>query len=82
MSDPVGALSGAVFEGLVRIKEIGPRGMITLKGDLSSAKLQKAMAKLAGVSFPEARGAACADDRDVLWMAPDEVLLLVPRLPS
>lgn len=79
MSDPVGALPGAGFEGLARIEEIGPRGMIMLKGDLSSSALKTAVTGLAGVDFPGQRGANCAGDRALLWMAPDELLLLVPR---
>ena len=79
MSDPVSALPGAGFEGLARIEEIGPRGMIMLKGDLSSSKLRKVTTRLTGVEFPDQRGANCAGETGLLWMAPDELLLLVPR---
>jgi sarcosine oxidase subunit gamma len=79
MSEPVSPLGGATFEGLARITELPPRGMVTLKGDLSSAKLRTAAAKLAGVDFPGPRGAALGQERALLWMAPDEVMVLLPR---
>ena len=79
MSDPVTALGGASFAGLVRIAEMPPRGMITLKGDLSSANLKTAATKLAGVDFPGLRGVLVDGERGLLWMAPDEVMLLLPR---
>lgn len=79
MSDPVSPLGGARFEGLVRVTELPPRGMVTLKGDLSSPKLRSATAKLAGVDFPGVRGATLAGERGLLWMAPDEVMVLLPR---
>jgi len=79
MSDPVPELGGARFEGLVRIAEMPPRGMITLKGDLASAKLKTAAAKLADVDFPGPCGAVVNGDRGLLWMAPDEIMVLLPR---
>ena len=79
MSDPVSALPSAVFEGLARIEEIGPRGMVMLKGDLSSTALKDVTTGLTGVDFPGQRGANCAGETGLLWMAPDELLLLVPR---
>lgn len=79
MSDPVSALPGAGFEGLARVEEIGPRGMITLKGDLSSEVLRGVAAEVTGVDVPGQRGASVAGEAGLLWMAPDELLLLVPR---
>lgn len=79
MSDPVSALGGAGFAGLVRISELPPRGMITLKGDLASEQLTAAATGLAGVEFPGPRGAVVDGERGLLWMAPDEVMVLLPR---
>jgi sarcosine oxidase subunit gamma len=79
MSDPVPALGGVSFDGLVRITEVAPRGMITLKGDLGSARLVKACTDLAGVEFPGRRQARLDGAKGLLWMAPDEVLVLVPH---
>lgn len=79
MSDPVSALGGARFHGLVDIAELPPRGMVTLRGDLSAAKLRKAAAALAGVDFPGPRGASVSGERGLLWLSPDEVMVLLPR---
>ena len=79
MPDLQSALAGAEFDGAIRIEETGLRGMITLRGDLAAAKLKKAASGIAGVDFPGQGEAACAEDRGILWMAPDEVLVLVPH---
>jgi sarcosine oxidase subunit gamma len=72
-------MAGAAFEGLVRVTAMPPRGMITLRGDLSAARLRSAATKLAGVEFPCPRGAEVDGERGLLWMAPDEVMVLLPR---
>jgi sarcosine oxidase subunit gamma len=79
MSDPAGALGGARFHGLVDIAELPPRGMITLRGDLSTPALGKAASDLAGVDFPGQRGASVKGERGLLWLSPDEVMVLLPR---
>lgn len=78
MSEAESALGGAAFEGLVRIEDAGLRGMITVRGDLSSTALKEAVTSVAGVGFPDRRGANCVGDRGLLWMSPDELLVLVP----
>ncbi|MGR3380616.1 MAG: sarcosine oxidase subunit gamma, partial [Roseovarius indicus] len=42
MSDAVSALKGASFDGTVTVRDAGLQGMITLRGDLGSAKMTKA----------------------------------------
>jgi len=76
MSDAVSALQGARYEGFARIEEAGLRGMVTLRGDLGSAKLKKAVSAVAGVKFPGRRGAVLDGDNGLCWMSPDELLLL------
>lgn len=78
MSEAVSALKGAISEGFVRVEECGLVGMITLRGDLGSAKLKKAVASVAGVDLPSRGHVARADDMAVAWMSPDELLLMVP----
>lgn len=78
MSEPVLPLGGAQYEGLVDVREIGPQGMVTLRGDLSSATLQKAVTDLTGVKMPGQRGANTSGESGLLWMSPDELLILVP----
>ena len=79
MSDPVSPLGGASFDGLIRITENGPRGMITVRGDLSSAKLEKAVVTTAGLSMPARSGAVIGGERGLCWMSPDELLFLLPH---
>ncbi|SNS76507.1 sarcosine oxidase subunit gamma [Antarctobacter heliothermus] len=78
MSDPVLPLGSASFDGLVEVREIGPQGMITLRGDLSAPEVIAAVTDLAGLEMPGLRGANTAGDTGLLWMSPDELLLLVP----
>lgn len=79
MSDPLSALGGASFDGLVRIAEAPPRGMITVRGDLSSARLEKAVVTTIGLSMPAENGAVVHGERGVCWMSPDELLILLPH---
>lgn len=78
MSEIASALPDAAYDGLISIEEAGPRGMITVKGDLASPRLRNSVTGIAGVAFPEIGQAVCADERGLLWMAPDEVLALIP----
>ncbi len=79
MSDPVSALQDRVAEGPVTIRDTGPRGMITLKGDLDHASFAKACKAATGLAVPNARQVTSTGDMAVAWMAPDEVIILVPR---
>ncbi len=53
MSDPVSALGGASFDGIVRISEAGPRGMVTIRGDLSDSGVRNAIAGCLVSKLPE-----------------------------
>jgi sarcosine oxidase subunit gamma len=77
MSKPVLPLGGASFNGLVAVTETGPLGMITVRGDLSSEQFQSAITALTGTGFPDQRKAEIAGEKAVLWMSPDELLVLV-----
>jgi sarcosine oxidase subunit gamma len=77
MSKPVSALQGAVFKGSVTIKDTGLQGMITLRGDLSSDALAKAVKAATGVAMPKAGGINSGPKGAAAWMSPDELLLLV-----
>jgi len=76
MSEPVPALMGARFDGFAVIEELAPRGMIALRGDLATAALQKAATEATGADFPEPLRATRNGDDAILWMSPDELLLL------
>ena len=65
-------MSDLNFSGIVTIADAGPTGMITLRADLSAAALAL---KGAGVTMPKKRMV-----RDgILWMSPDELMILCPR---
>lgn len=77
MSDPVSALNNAAdTSGLVSVKEIGPLGMLTLRGDLSDKAFAKAVASGAALVMPEVRQVVAKDATALAWMTPDELLLI------
>lgn len=78
MAETTSALPGARFDGAVKIEEAGLRGMITLKGDLAATRLHSAATGVAGVDFPGQGEANCVGEQGLCWMAPDELLILVP----
>ncbi|MEL7025774.1 MAG: sarcosine oxidase subunit gamma family protein [Pseudomonadota bacterium] len=80
MVDPVSALGGALFEGAgLKISEQPPRTMITLKGDLRDVNFKNAATGIAAVDFPALGEAKCAGEKGLLWMAPDELMVMAPR---
>lgn len=77
MSEPVSFLNGKVVSGAVTIRDAGLQGMITLRGDLSNAKLKSVCKRLTGQGVPSIRKAAVDGDKGLCWMSPDELLVLV-----
>lgn len=73
MSSAVSALQGREALGDVTIREMGLRGMISLRGDLSSKTLRKVCTDVTGATFPD-QGQANAG---LAWMSPDEVLIMI-----
>ena len=53
------------------------RGMISLRGDLMSARFRKAVEEVTGVEFPEKGRIQFDDGVGCVWMSPDEVLILL-----
>ena len=79
MSEPVTALGGASdATGIAEITEIGPVGMITLRGDLSLAKVKKLVTKTTGTAFPDTRRVETQGDHAAAWMSLDEMLVMCP----
>lgn len=74
MSEAISALKGASHQGFVRVAEAGLTGMITIRADLGSAALAKALGGL-GLSLPGGRGIVEAGGKLLAWMSPDELLL-------
>jgi sarcosine oxidase subunit gamma len=78
MPDAKTASNDVNLPGQVTLRDIGPKGMITLRADLSDHGVRSACAGLAGVAFPETGRASVQGDRGLAWMSPDEVLVLLP----
>jgi sarcosine oxidase subunit gamma len=76
MSEAVTALNGARYEGLALIEDAGLCGMITLRGDLASKEVKAAVKKAVGLGIPAQRQALMGQGCAVLWMSPDELLLI------
>ncbi|MEM8980242.1 MAG: sarcosine oxidase subunit gamma family protein [Pseudomonadota bacterium] len=67
------------FEGSTNVTEHAAKGMITLRGDLESAVLQKAVRSALEVTCPE-RGQYTQNGAfSMAWMSPDEALILTPH---
>ncbi|AXX97521.1 sarcosine oxidase subunit gamma [Profundibacter amoris] len=77
MSNAVSALQGVSSAGYVGVREMGLQGMITLRGDLSLAKIAKAVKSAVGVDMPAQRGINLKDGKGAAWMSPDELLLMM-----
>ncbi|MDD7970677.1 sarcosine oxidase subunit gamma [Roseinatronobacter alkalisoli] len=79
MSDMLNsALPGAGFAGFVTVNEAGLRGMITLRGDLSSPVLAGVLKDAMGLDMPAQRRVTQAGTAFAAWMSPDELLLMLP----
>lgn len=68
-------LNGARFKGLVMIHEEPPQGMITLRCDLEKSKAK--VKKVTGTAMPKPRQVSVGDT-SLLWMSPDELLVMCP----
>jgi sarcosine oxidase subunit gamma len=78
MSNAVSALDGVSYSGFATISEAGLQGMITLRGDLSSPSVAKAVKAAVGTAMPARRRIVMSGMKGAAWMSPDELLLLVP----
>ena len=78
MPEPVTALDGARYDGRATISDAGLTGMITLRGDLASDTVRDAVQQAVGLGLPDPRQALMGAGIAVLWMAPDELLLICP----
>ena len=63
---------------LANITRALARGMITLRGDLASAGVKKAVKAATGQAVPKNGRIAGDGIKGAIWMSPDELLLMVP----
>lgn len=83
MSEPVTAIHGARFAGPdSAISDLGPRGMVTLRGDLADPAFARAVEAEAGCALPALRRFTGGLEGGLGWMSPDEVLLVCPYAES
>lgn len=75
---PATPLGAARFDGLISVREMPAQGMIALRGDLAMPQLRDAATDVAGLEMPARRAAQWEGAHGLLWMAPDELLLLCP----
>ncbi len=73
------ALPGARFDGMALVEEAGLVGMITLRARLDAPEVAQAVEAVVGQGVPGQRGLAMAEGRGVAWMAPDELMLMLPH---
>ena len=77
MSEPMTALKGASdTSGIATVTELGPMGMITLRGDLAAKPVIKAASAAGGVTMPAQNHCATEGANGIAWMSPDELLIL------
>ena len=79
MSDAATALGGVSYDaGIASVREASLQGMITVRGDLASDAVKKAVKAATGNAVPDQRECLVEDATGVAWMSPDELLVLVP----
>jgi len=76
MSEAVSAVQGASASGFVDVVEAGLVGMVTIRGDLGDADFAHAVGSVTHCGLPEKRGIAKSQSDQLLWMSPDELLLV------
>lgn len=69
------ALEGAGFEAPdVSLRELGPVGMVTIRGDFASDGFAGAVKTVTGFDLPETRRFVGGPEAGLGWMSPDELL--------
>jgi len=76
MSNIQTAMNGARASGYVEVSEAPATGMITLRGDLADAAVQKAITSVMGAGVPATLAVTDADAGQILWMSPDELMIV------
>ena len=76
MSNIQTAMNGARATGYVDVSEAAATGMITLRGDLADAGVQKAVKSVMGAGVPSTLAVTDADVGQILWMSPDELMIV------
>jgi len=62
----------------VTLTQADPQGMISLRGDLQNAALQKVCIYITGVAMPAKGQIVQMAGQAIAWMSPDELLIMLP----
>lgn len=76
LTDPPRMLSASATG--VRVLPVAPRGMLTIRAEFNALKVGDVLAKSFGLAFPNPGYATGSGARSLLWMSPDEALLICP----
>ena len=83
MSDPNfnnGLAEAEAINGSIAVSIINDRGMIDLRGDIKDKKFSTSIQKVLGITLPDApRQSTSKETNTLLWLSPDQWLLLCPR---
>lgn len=63
---------------MAQVMRVNARGMITLRGDLTSTLMKKSIKTVTGLGMPTSGQFLGNGTSGVAWMSPDELLLVVP----
>ncbi|WP_439813796.1 sarcosine oxidase subunit gamma [Zavarzinia sp. CC-PAN008] len=78
--DPAFAMRASARAGVVRLAEVPQPAQFSLRGDAADVAFRSAVARLTGVSPPaEAGQVAVGASARILWLGPDEWLVVAPR---
>lgn len=78
MAEAASVLAGARYEGFVSVAEAGLHGMVTLRGNLASDAVARALRGAVDLGVPGQRQVLSEGGRAVAWMSPDELMIMVP----
>lgn len=76
MGDPVYALKGAAASARTTVTELPTPAMLSIRAD---AALWPIIAEITGLAVPETRQLTAKAEARLVWMSPDELLLIRPR---
>ena len=77
MSDFKNNFDELSYKGAIEVNLSKAMGMISLKGDLADKSFKKIITENLNLSLPNARNVSTSNNISIIWMAPDELLVLV-----
>ena len=72
-------MSDRSFEGYVSLRQVTDQGMVSVRASIASKKVRETLKNVTGVAMPGQMGANAKGRNGLLWMSPDEALVLVPN---